>query len=73
MTNEQVVHAWMRGESAKAGNLRTDGQSLWSYGLLIAERGTAGRTLHDYTSGGLMGFISKTTSKHVNLTKRVLK
>ena len=73
MTNEQVVRAWMRGEPAEAGNLRTDGQSLWSYKLLIGETRAEGRTIRDYTSGGLMGFVSNTTSKHVNLTKRILK
>jgi hypothetical protein len=72
MTNEQVVRAWMCGESAEAGNLRTDGQSLWSYKLLIGETRAEGRTIRDYTSGGL-GFITFTTTKHVNLAKRMLK
>ena len=60
--------------------MKTDGFSLWSYALLIGEteRGCAleaeedvVKVLHDYTAGGL-GFVSITTSQHVNLARRIV-
>lgn len=70
MRNDQVVSAFSRGEAASAGRLRTDGRSLWSYRLKIAEKTLGGVVVGDYTSPG-GGFRSQTTSKHVNLAKRV--
>jgi hypothetical protein len=70
MRNDAVVHAFSRGQRARAGALRTDGRSLWSYDLKIAEKTLGGVVVADYTSPG-GAFQSQTTSKHVNLAKRV--
>ena len=66
--NSDVVRAFACGQPARAGNLWTDGRSLYSYKMKIA--GLAGVVVGDFTSlGG--GYISMTTSCHVNLAKRV--
>ena len=68
--NSDVVKAWVSGKPAKAGNLSTDGVSLWSYRLQIGDTALSGRkVVHDYTSGGSHGFRSQTTSRHVNAAK----
>jgi len=72
MRNDQVAKAWANGRPAKAGNLSTDGVSLWSYSLQIGETMLSGhKVVYDYTSGGSHGFRSQTTSCHVGLAKRV--
>lgn len=70
MRNDKVVSLFSRGQRARAGALRTDGRSLWSYDLKIAEKTRAGVVVADYTSGGGQ-FVSQTTSKHVGLAKRI--
>jgi hypothetical protein len=70
MRNDAVVRAFSHGQQAAAGALRTDGRSLWSYNLKIAEKTLGGVVVADFTSGG-GHFVSQTTSKHVNLAKRV--
>ena len=70
MRNDAVVSAFSRGQRARAGALRTDGRSLWSYDLKIAEKTLAGIVVADFTSPG-GHFVSMTTSKHVGLAKRV--
>jgi hypothetical protein len=68
--NSDVVKAWVAGKPAKAGNLRTDGVSLWSYRLQIGDTALSGKKLvHDYTAGGSHGYRSQTTSCHVGLAK----
>jgi hypothetical protein len=65
MTNAQVVQAWAAGKAGKAGNLSTDGVSLWSYRLQIGDTMLSGRkVVYDY------GWVSQTTSRHVGLAKR---
>jgi hypothetical protein len=71
MRNDQVVAAWWWGREAKSGNIRTDGRNLWSYNLLIGKVTDEGRVVLDRTAGGDLGFVSKTTSRHVNLAKRI--
>lgn len=68
--NDSVVRAFAAGRPARSGRLRTDGRSLWSYDLKIAEKTLGGVVVADFTSGG-GHFVSQTTSKHVNLAKRV--
>jgi len=68
--NANVVHAFACGQPAHAGNLWTDGRSLYSYKMKIAGRTLAGVVVGDFTSTG-GGFISMTTSRHVNIAKRV--
>ena len=70
MKNSQVVEAFATGRPAAAGNLTTDGQSLWSYHLKIAARSPKGIVVGDFTAGG-GGFYSMTTSRHVSLARAV--
>ena len=70
MRNDAVVRAFSRGQRAAAGNLSTDGRSLYSYDLKIGERTLGGIVVADFTSPG-GHFVSMTTSKHVGLAKRV--
>ena len=58
-TNKEVIRAFAWGKRAAAGNLYTDGRSLWSYDLKIAQRTSPGGQFH-----------SMTTSKHVGMAKR---
>lgn len=72
--NNGVVDAFFNLKSANAGRLKTDGQSLFSYDLRIAEHvpqddGTAITLVYDYTRGG-NAYKSQTTSSHVGLVKR---
>ena len=74
--NDGVVDAFLNCKSANAGRLKTDGQSLFSYDLRIAEHhpqddGTAITIVYDYTSKG-GNYVSQTTSSHVGLIKRRL-
>ena len=69
MRNDQVARAWAAGKAARTANLRTDGQSLWSYGLLIGTTEGGRKVVRDYTSGGSHGWVSQTTSRHVGLAK----
>ena len=62
MRNDAVVSAFSRGQRARAGALRTDGRSLWSYELKIAEKTLGGVVVADFTSGGGQ-FVSQTTSQ----------
>lgn len=68
--NDSVVSAFASGRPARAGALRTDGRSLYSYDLKIAEKTLGGVVVSDYTSGGGL-FVSQTTSRHVGLARRV--
>ena len=70
MQNIEVIRSWSSGTPAKSGNLSTDGTRLWSYRLCIGVRDVRGATrLLDHTAGGAAGFVSMTTSQHVNLAK----
>jgi hypothetical protein len=68
MRNEQVVDAWLDGESAHTNNLSTDGLKLWSYNLMIGDRMDHQIRIWDYTSSG--HYHSQTTSCHVGLALR---
>tara|TARA_R100000008_G_scaffold70097_1_gene47608 strand:+ start:356 stop:628 length:273 start_codon:yes stop_codon:yes gene_type:complete len=68
-TNKEVIRAFAWGKRAAAGNLYTDGRSLWSYDLKIAQRTPEGVIVGDFTSPGGQ-FHSMTTSKHVGMAKR---
>ena len=72
--NDGVIDAFLSCKSANAGRLKTDGQSLFSYDLRIAEHipdkeGGATTLVYDYTRGG-NAYRSQTTSSHVGLIKR---
>ena len=75
-TNDQVIKSFLRNVPARAGRLHTDGTSLFSYDLKIAEWVKYGGCIqagallvYDYTSTG-NAFVSMTTSQHVGLIKR---
>ena len=72
-TNEQVVEAFMNQKPANGGVLTTDGQSLFSYNLRIAEHvpqnGGACTIVYDYTARG-NAYKSQTTSGHVGMIKQ---
>ena len=72
-TNEQVVQAFMKQQPLNAGALTTDGQSLFSYNLRIAEHiqenGGACTIVYDYTARG-NAYKSQTTSGHVGMVKQ---
>jgi len=72
--NDGVIDAFLNQKTANAGRLKTDGQSLFSYDLRIAEHipdneGGATTLIYDYTRGG-NAYKSQTTSSHVGLIKR---
>jgi hypothetical protein len=73
LTNEQVINAFMNCQPANGGALVSDGQSLFSYNLRIAEHirrnGSASTLVYDYSRGG-DAFKSHTTSQHVGMVKR---
>ena len=68
MRNEQVVDAWLSGDSAHTNNLSTDGVRLWSYNLMIGDRSDNQNRIWDYTASG--AYYSQTTSCHVGLALR---
>ena len=70
MRNEQVVLAWLWGNSAKTkrNTLWTDGVRLFSYSLMIGDRSDCQVRIFDYTASG--EFVSQTTSCHVGLAMR---
>ena len=71
-TNEQVINSFLYGRPAHAGNLRTDGTTLYSYNLKIGEWTSSGVIVYDFTATG-GDFRSMTTSQHVGLIKREVK
>jgi len=72
-TNDQVVDAFFQQQACNAGALVSDGQSLYSYNLRIAEYlpNDDGKAIivYDYTSRG-GAYKSQTTSSHVGLMKQ---
>jgi len=76
VNNDNVIHAWIHGLSARNGrrSLRSvsypnGSAELFSYGLKIGERTKAGAlVIADFTAPA-KGFHSMTTSCHVNLAK----
>jgi len=76
-TDDQgVIQAFMDQQTAKSKIMKTDGQSLFSFSVRIAEHigrgdGTASTLVYDYTYGG-GAYVSQTTSNHVRLTKKLV-
>ena len=76
VNNDNVIHAWIHGLSARNGRRTLQSVSypngsaeLFSYDLKIGERTKAGAlVIADFTAPA-KGFHSMTTSCHVNLTK----
>ena len=70
LRNQDVIRAFAAGQSARAGNLFTDGRTLYSYNMQIAHRTSEGVVVGDYTAGG-GGYVAQTTSCHVGLARSV--
>lgn len=68
MRNQEVISKWVNGQAGSSANLRSDGDSLFSYSLKIGSQ--SGRVVYNYMSQGGGEFISTTTSQHVSLAKR---
>ena len=68
MKNENVVINWSEGNKAKSKNLKSDGNLLFSYDLLIGYTNNNKKIVIDFTAKGKY-FISATTSRHVSLAK----
>ena len=67
MTNKNVAIGWINNNPTSTKNYTTDGQNLYSYGLLIGVTEGSQKIVYNYTSSG--NFISSTTSRHVGLVK----
>jgi hypothetical protein len=73
VTNENVAHAWYRGEQAKnhTGCFHTNGVRLFSYSLCIGVTKGGKKILLDYTAK-TGHFRSMTTSgKHISPTRAI--
>lgn len=66
MRNVDVCEEFARGNEANGSNLSTDGERLWSYGTVIAQR-VRGRVIMNLTK------YSVTTSRHQNYMRRALR
>ncbi len=67
MTINQVMAAFIRGESKVSGSVSTDGRSLYSYGVKVAEK-----SLDNPHARVTTRKYSVTTSKHTNAAARFL-
>jgi hypothetical protein len=73
-TINQVISSWSSGVPRGTTNLVTDGDRLWSYGELIAFTSEEGRkVVIEKTAKSSGGFVSVTTSRHVNAAFRYCK
>jgi hypothetical protein len=71
MRNDQVIRAWNNGQQARSGSMKTDGNRLFSYRLCIGKTDCEGnKVLFDWTATG-GGYVSQTTSVHVNKAKQL--
>ena len=63
---EEVVKCWSKGITARSGNLRSDGQSLFSYSKEIGKTIEGKKVVCDYRAHNWHNW-TRTTSKHVSL------
>ena len=65
-TIDSVIYHWLRNKKEKATSLWTDGDIIYSYQMPIGYTNQEGRKIvWNHTAKGL-GFVSQTTSQHVN-------
>eukprot|EP01052_Picozoa_sp_SAG31_P042056 SAG31_NODE_6558_length_1976_cov_4.575422_2_plen_143_part_00 len=66
-TINKAILSWYTNRKLKAGSIYSCGKRLFSYGQCIGDSDVEGKTktVYNYTAGGL-GYISQTTSCHVN-------
>jgi len=65
--NTQVAQSWIKGIAAKGSNFTTDGQNIYSYKKLIGYTDLDGKK-HVIDNG----YISRTTTAHVNKVKKAV-
>lgn len=71
MRNDQVIKAWNNGRKAKSNSMKTDGNLIYSYGLVIGRTDCDGnKIIFDWTATS-DAFVSQTTSVHVNKAKQL--
>ena len=71
-TNDSVIYHWLRDKPEKANSLWTDGESIYSYQYEIGHTAkllNGRKMLCNHTAKGI-GFVSQTTSQHVNRVAR---
>jgi len=66
----EVVTAWKEGRASYATNLRTDGDTLWSFDLPIGATRQSRKIVFDARSRAGRVF-SRTTTRHVTLAIKV--
>jgi hypothetical protein len=68
---KDVAKAWGEGRpgTSKSGDYRTDGESLWSYDLVIGQTIGGRKTLWDFTAAKGRPGVSPSTSQHVWLAR----
>ena len=69
VSNQEVVEAWLRNETAKAGSLTTDGTKLFSYALCIGDTLAGDKVALNYTASA-GEYHSQTTSQHCGIAKK---
>ena len=72
MTEQQVINAWMNGEEAECGSLKTDGFNLYSYQLRIGGVYIARKKMKRYrvdyrNDTSSLNFLTK---RHIDLVKK---
>ena len=77
MTNEQIITKWLEAKPYKNDkkSLKTDGQFIWSYELLIGRYGYSDDqvVVYNYKGGGDGIYVSHTTSQHIHSILEVCK
>ena len=68
MTNKQVIEAWLHGEAAQNGALRTDGDALYSGQLVIGVKDGLTRPVAILYLAP--HYVNASVSRHVGLARR---
>ena len=64
MRNPKVIEAWLRGRKGRSGTgaLRTDGNTLYSYQVVIGQSQDGGKVVYDYRGPNRIGLA---TTRHI--------
>ena len=68
ITNKECAERWKRNKPGESGHISTDGNNLFSYGLLIGKTINGTKIVFEYTAVK-DNFISRTTSNHIRHAK----
>lgn len=66
MSVKRVAQAWKDGKRATSGNMRTDGETVWSWRLAIGRTVKGRKVAIDYR-----GHVSGSTTRHCNVVMTV--